>query len=245
MFNKKYFILVFFVFLIAITSVSAQDDAVASQDLNELSFNDNVVLDTNTDAEHYADGAIRQDTGQTADDLINLSECSSAVLQVSDNEGVICIRRDAANAADIYIESGSWGDIGYLKQYKTSGGYFSHAIVTSNGWLIGNGGVRLSGGQAQRIALARTLCHKKPVLVLDDPFSALDISTEKKIYNNLCDIAKNNIVIIMTHRLYMFPKMDKVIWMDNGKAIVGTHEEIMLQCPQYRKLYENVSTQMR
>ena len=111
--------------------------------------------------------------------------------------------------------------------------------------LIGNGGVRLSGGQAQRIALARMLCHKKLVLVLDDPFSALDISTEKKIYNNLCDIAKNNIVIIMTHRLYMFPKMDKVIWMDNGKAIVGTHEEIMLQCPQYRKLYENVSTQMR
>lgn len=86
MFNKKYFILVFFVFLIAITSVSAQDDAVASQDLNELSFNDNVVLDTNTDAEHYADGGVRQDTGQTADDLINLSECSSAVLQVSDNE---------------------------------------------------------------------------------------------------------------------------------------------------------------
>lgn len=99
------------------------------------------MLDTNTDAEHYADGAIRQDTGQTADDLINLSECSSAVLQVSDNEGVICVRRDATNAADIYIESGSWGDIGYLKQYKTSGGYFSHAIVTSNGWLIGNGGV--------------------------------------------------------------------------------------------------------
>ena len=54
MFNRKYFILVFFVFLIAITSVSAQDDAVASQDLDELSFNDNVVLDTNTDAEHYA-----------------------------------------------------------------------------------------------------------------------------------------------------------------------------------------------
>ena len=109
--------------------------------------------------------------------------------------------------------------------------------------LIGNGGVRLSGGQAQRIALARTLCHKKPVLVLDDPFSALDRSTEEKIYNNLCDIAKNNIVIIMSHRLYMFPKMDKVIWMDDAKAIVGTHEEIMSQCLQYRKLYETVSTQ--
>ena len=70
MFNRKYFILVFFFFLIAITSVSAQDDAVASQDLDELSFNDNVVLDTNTDAEYYADGAVRHDTGQTADELI-------------------------------------------------------------------------------------------------------------------------------------------------------------------------------
>ncbi len=44
--------------------------------------------------------------------------------------------------------------------------------------LVGNGGVRLSGGQGKRLALARTLCHKKPVLVLDDPFSALDKSTE-------------------------------------------------------------------
>lgn len=136
MFNRKYFILVFFIFLIALTSVSAQDigcDVVATQDLNELSVNDNVG--------QYADGAVIQDADQTADDLINLSECSSAVLQVSDNEGVICVRRDATNAADIYIESGNWGDIGYLKQYKTAGDYFSHAIVTSNGWIIGNGGV--------------------------------------------------------------------------------------------------------
>lgn len=136
MFNRKYFILVF-VFLIAITSVNAQDidnDTVASQDLEELSSND-------IDVEQYADGAIIHDADQTADDLINLSECSSAVLQVSDNEGVICVRRDATNAADIHIESGKWGDIGYLKQYKTSAGYFSHAIVTSNGYLIGNGGV--------------------------------------------------------------------------------------------------------
>ena len=46
--------------------------------------------------------------------------------------------------------------------------------------LIGNGGIRLSGGQAQRLALARTLCHKKPLLILDDPFSALDKNTEKE-----------------------------------------------------------------
>lgn len=109
--------------------------------------------------------------------------------------------------------------------------------------IIGSEGIRLSGGQAQRIALARTLCHKKPVLVLDDPFSALDRNTEEQIYKKLKDMASDNIVILISHRLYMFPKMDKVIWMDAGKANVGTHKELMLECPGYRKMYETVSVE--
>ena len=109
--------------------------------------------------------------------------------------------------------------------------------------IIGSEGIRLSGGQAQRIALARTLCHKKPVLVLDDPFSALDRNTEEQIYKKLKDMASDNIVILMSHRLYMFPKMDKVIWMDAGKANVGTHKELMLECPGYRKMYETLSVE--
>lgn len=89
--------------------------------------------------------------------------------------------------------------------------------------LIGNGGVRLSGGQAQRLALARTLCHKRPLMILDDPFSALDKDTEKEIYENLRQMAKDNIIILISHRLYMFPDMDKVIWLDsNGAASIGT-----------------------
>ena len=109
--------------------------------------------------------------------------------------------------------------------------------------IIGSEGIRLSGGQAQRIALARTLCHKKLVLVLDDPFSALDRNTEEQIYKKLKDMASDNIVILISHRLYMFPKMDKVIWMDAGKANVGTHKELMLECPGYRKMYEMVSVE--
>lgn len=109
--------------------------------------------------------------------------------------------------------------------------------------IIGSEGIRLSGGQAQRIALARTLCHKKMVLVLDDPFSALDRNTEEQIYKKLKDMASDNIVILISHRLYMFPKMDKVIWMDAGKANVGTHKELMLECPGYRKMYETVSVE--
>lgn len=106
--------------------------------------------------------------------------------------------------------------------------------------LVGNGGVRLSGGQAQRLALARTLCHKRPLMILDDPFSALDNDTEKKIYENLKQMAKDNIIILISHRLYLFPDMDKVIWLDsNGVASIGTHEEVAASVPEYRELFES------
>lgn len=104
--------------------------------------------------------------------------------------------------------------------------------------LVGNGGVRLSGGQAQRLALARTLCHKKPVMILDDPFSALDRSTEREIYANLRQIAKDQIVLLISHRLYLFPKMDQVIWMEHGKTVTGTHEELIKKIPEYKELFE-------
>lgn len=102
---------------------------------------------------------------------------------------------------------------------------------------VGNTGVRLSGGQAQRLALARTLCHKKPLIILDDPFSALDKDTEREVFANIKEYTKDCIVILISHRLYLFPQMDKVIWMENGKTIAGTHDEIMNKCPQYAVLY--------
>ena len=103
--------------------------------------------------------------------------------------------------------------------------------------LIGNGGVRLSGGQAQRVALARTLCHKKPLLVLDDPFSALDKSTEKEVFSNVRAMTHDSIVLLLSHRLYLFSQMDQVIWMDEGKTTVGTHEELLQKVPAYAALF--------
>ena len=103
--------------------------------------------------------------------------------------------------------------------------------------LVGNGGVRLSGGQAQRLALARTLYHKKPVMILDDPFSALDKNTEKEIFANLRRMAEDSIVLLISHRLYLFPEMDQVIWMEHGRATEGTHEELMERVPEYVQLF--------
>ena len=104
--------------------------------------------------------------------------------------------------------------------------------------IVGNGGVRLSGGQAQRLALARTLCHKRPVLILDDPFSALDRKTEEEVFANLRKLAADSIVILLSHRLYLFPQMDQVLWMEDGKVTAGTHEQILEKFPEYARLYE-------
>ena len=105
--------------------------------------------------------------------------------------------------------------------------------------VIGTGGVRLSGGQAQRLALARTLAHPRPVMVLDDPFSALDRKTEDAVFAALQAYAKDKVVFLFSHRLYHFPQMRQVIFMENGAAAVGTHDELMASVPSYRKLYES------
>ena len=105
--------------------------------------------------------------------------------------------------------------------------------------VIGSGGTRLSGGQAQRLALARTLAHPRPVLVLDDPFSALDRSTEDAIFAELQAYARDKVVFLISHRLYHFPQMQQIIFMEGGRTTVGTHEELMAAVSVYRQLYES------
>ena len=105
--------------------------------------------------------------------------------------------------------------------------------------VIGSGGTRLSGGQAQRLALARTLAHPRPVLVLDDPFSALDRSTEDAIFAELQTYARDKVVFLISHRLYHFPQMQQIIFMEGSRTTVGTHEELMAAVPVYRQLYES------
>ena len=105
--------------------------------------------------------------------------------------------------------------------------------------VVGSGGVRLSGGQAQRLALARTLAHPRPVLVLDDPFSALDRRTEDEVFARLKACAQDRVVILISHRLYHFPELRQIVFMQGGKADVGTHEALCASVSAYRALYES------
>ena len=105
--------------------------------------------------------------------------------------------------------------------------------------VIGSDGLGISGGQAQRLALARTLCHKKPVLILDDPFSALDRETERAVFANLTEMAGDSIILLISHRLYLFPQLSQVIWLENGHAVTGTHDTLINDVPRYAELYDS------
>ena len=105
--------------------------------------------------------------------------------------------------------------------------------------MVGSSGVRLSGGQAQRLALARTLAHPRPVLILDDPFSALDRPTEDVVFADLKAYAKDKIVLLISHRLYHFPEMKEILFLEDGNITAGTHEALLSGNAAYRNLYES------
>ncbi len=95
----------------------------------------------------------------------------------------------------------------------------------------------ISGGQKERLALARTLYNKRPVLLLDDPFSALDRKTEDIIFGNLRKNSASCITILASHRLSHFSECDQVIFLEDGKAVVSTHAKLIKNNPAYKALY--------
>ena len=104
--------------------------------------------------------------------------------------------------------------------------------------IIGNEGVKLSGGQQERVALARTFYHKKGLIILDDPFASVDIHTEHEIMMKLKEEAKDSILLFFSHRLSYFPYCDKVMVINKDKSIsVGNHESLLKENSTYQELY--------
>ncbi len=109
--------------------------------------------------------------------------------------------------------------------------------------MVGNSGARLSGGQQARVSLARALHQNSKIMILDDPFSALDKKTELVILDNIRKISKDKIVIIISHRLSIFAGFDRVIWLPGANAVndeaieAKTHNELMETNAEYKHLY--------
>ena len=103
---------------------------------------------------------------------------------------------------------------------------------------IGEGGQRLSGGQQARIALARTLFHRRPLMIFDDPFAAVDMATERKIFEHLRQSYRDCIILLISHRLSLFSELDQVIWLNpDGMAVTADHKTLYETNDDYRRLY--------
>ena len=104
---------------------------------------------------------------------------------------------------------------------------------------LGERGVTVSGGQKQRISIARALYKEASILILDDSVSAVDTDTEKVIIGNLRENRKGRTTILIAHRISTVEKMDKIIYIDDGRiGAVGTHEELIATRPDYKTMVE-------
>ena len=105
--------------------------------------------------------------------------------------------------------------------------------------VLGERGVTVSGGQKQRISIARALMKDANILVLDDSVSAVDTETERVIISNLRENRLGKTTILIAHRISTVEKMDKIIFIDDGKVIaVGSHDELLASCPEYNTMVE-------
>jgi len=103
---------------------------------------------------------------------------------------------------------------------------------------VGERGLKLSGGEKQRVAIARTILKNPPILVLDEATSALDIKTEREIQSALLEVAKNRTTLVIAHRLSTIVNADEILVMEQGRIIErGTHNELVLLSGHYADMW--------
>ena len=105
--------------------------------------------------------------------------------------------------------------------------------------IVGERGLKLSGGEKQRVSIARTLLKNPKILFFDEATSALDLNTEKEIQKNLKNISKNKTTLTITHRLSTIINSDNIIFLDKGKILEeGNHKELLSKKGKYFKMWK-------
>lgn len=109
---------------------------------------------------------------------------------------------------------------------------------------VGEGGVTLSGGEKQRLAIARSLLKKSNIILFDEATSALDNVTQHKVQKAIYGLDKEKTILIIAHRLSTVISCDKIVVIDEGKIVdVGKHDELLTRCKKYQELFKYEQTQ--
>ncbi len=103
---------------------------------------------------------------------------------------------------------------------------------------LGQGGVNVSGGQKQRLCIARAMLKKPKILILDDSTSAVDTATESKIRASLKSALPDTTKLIIAQRISSIIEADKIVVLDDGRIVgYGNHAELMENCEAYKEIY--------
>lgn len=141
------------------------------------------------------------------------------------------IRFGAPNATSEQVKKAA--DIAQATKFieKLPGGFSAH---------IAQGGTNVSGGQKQRLSIARAICKNPDIFVFDDAFSALDMKTDKKLREALKPITEDAVVLIVAQRVSTIKDADQIVVLDQGKMVgKGTHQELLKKCKVYQSIVKS------
>ena len=158
------------------------------------------------------------------------------------DEGEVLV--DGVNVKDYTLENLMWGDenasmeeVRKAAQAAQADGFVS-SFTGGYEMDLGQGGVNVSGGQKQRLCIARALLKKPKILILDDSTSAVDTATEAKIRESFAGELKNTTKIIIAQRISSVQEADEIMVLDDGKIVgFGKHEDLLASCEAYQEIY--------
>ena len=180
------------------------------------------------------------DEGEVFVDGVNVRDYSLKNLR----EGVGMVLQKNVLFSGSIMENLLWGDENASPEEIRQAAKEAQAddFVTNftNGYEteLGQGGVNVSGGQKQRLCIARALLKKPKILILDDSTSAVDTATEAKIRESFTGTLKDTTKIIIAQRITSVMEADEILVLDEGRiAGKGTHTELLKNCEAYQEIY--------
>ena len=168
----------------------------------------------------------------------------ATLFSISVRDNVLLGREDLTNTENPELLAA--GDALLQESLDIAQADFARSLPKGVESKIGEEGLSLSGGQRQRLALARAIAVQPSILVLDDPLSALDVTTEAAVEKALREVLGTTTALIVAHRPSTVMLADRVALLHDGKILdVGTHAELLARCPEYRNVIASLEEEKR